>query len=50
MIRVLDPRTGQRVKVLAGHNELVRAILISEDQRTVRRASSWLCRVAHVGS
>ncbi|RKP25812.1 hypothetical protein SYNPS1DRAFT_28464 [Syncephalis pseudoplumigaleata] len=40
LIRVWDPRSGQRVAVLAGHTELVRALLISDDGHTALSASS----------
>lgn len=37
VVRMWDPRAGKRIGKLVGHTENIRAILVSEDSRYVRR-------------
>ena len=37
VIRMWDPRVGKRIGKLVGHTDNIRAILVSEDSRCVRR-------------
>jgi WD40 repeat protein len=37
VIRMWDPRAGKRIGKLVGHTDNIRAILVSEDSRCVRR-------------
>ncbi|KAG0023247.1 hypothetical protein BGZ80_009982 [Entomortierella chlamydospora] len=40
IIRVWDPRSGQRITKFAGHTDIIRALLISESGDTILSASS----------
>jgi len=40
VIRIWDPRAGKRIGKLVGHTDNIRAILVSEDSRCVRRSVS----------
>jgi WD repeat-containing protein 48 len=42
VVRMWDPRAGKRVGKLVGHTDNIRAILVSEDSRSVRRECLYL--------
>jgi WD repeat-containing protein 48 len=42
VVRMWDPRAGKRIGKLVGHTDNIRAILVSEDSRWVRRESPSL--------